>query len=260
MNLKKLQELIDQFIDGTNQLARGPLKYISKLGPIAHGAFRRDYLTLETIYLLSKKPPERFTVFGNSCMDLFRRTFEDMIALEYMSFKGKDNMADKFMAFKAVEAMRDISYLKKAGYPIDPKFEKEIIEDFEKVRKRFEDKRSPDGVRRTWAGVDIEIMVQELLTAGVIKADKSRVLLQTYQASCYKNHFSPTDIHAFLNDKLFEFSNKTDMEQSMLFTLSSVTKIAARLITESEADLKGKQTVERTWKTLLNAHKTKILD
>ena len=140
------------------------------------------------------------------------------------------------MAFKAVEAMRDINYLKKAGYPMDEKFEKKIIEDFEKEKKRFEDKRSPDGVRRAWAGVDIETMVQELLTAGVIRADESRVLLQTYQASCYKNHFSPTDIHTFLVDKLFEFSNKTDMEQSLLFTFSSVVKIAARLVKESKSD------------------------
>jgi len=46
----------------------------------------------------------------------------------------------------------------------------------------------------------------------------------------------------------------------MLFTLSSVTKMAARLIAESEADLQGLETVKETWKTLLSAHETKILD
>ena len=46
------------------------------------------------------------------------------------------------------------------------------------------------------------------LKAEIIKEDEKRTLLQTYQAGCYKNHFSPTDIFSFLirsdssNDKL----------------------------------------------------------
>lgn len=252
--MQKLQDLVVRFIDGTHRLATGPNKYKSQLGRIAEGVFRRDYLTLETIILLSKKPKEQYTVYGNSCMDLSRRVFEDMVGLEHIALKGKDELSRKFMAFKDVEAMRDLNYLKESGMTIDPKFEADTVAKYNKTEKKHH-----FGNRRSWAGIGVEKMVLTLLSEGVIKEDEKRTLLQTYQAGCYKNHFSPTDIFSFLYNDLFEFTNKTDMELGLFLTFNSLVKIAKRLVEECEVDPKAKRVVEDIWQILQKAHETDAL-
>ncbi len=260
MNLSKLQEKIKVFLDKTHTIAKGPLKYRSQFSRIVHGTFRRDYILLGTIHFLSGQAAEMYFTFGNSCMDLARRPFEDMISLEFMKLKGKESMAKKFMDFEKVEAMRDISYLKSKDFPIEAKFESKIMEDFEKVKKRFSDKRSLDGVRRSWAGVDVETMVSDLLDANIISQDEISTLLQVYQRGCYKNHFSPSDIHAFLSNDLYELNSKSDIDLALLSSYSSVVKIAQILTQESEV---GKQTdkfIDNAWSVLLSAHETHIFD
>lgn len=254
LNIKKIQDLAVKFVDGTHKLATGPNTYKSQLGRIAEGAFRRDYLMLETIILLSKKPKEQYTVYGNSCMDLSRRAFEDMVGLEYIALKGKNELSKRFMAFKDIETMRDLKYLKESGMIIDPKFEAETVIKYNKTENKYHFKD-----RRSWAGIDVEKMVLELLKAEIIKEDEKRTLLQTYQAGCYKNHFSPTDIFSFLHNDLFEFTNKSDMELGLFLTFNSVVKIAGRLSEECVVDAKGKVIVDEMWQILQNAHRTNVL-
>lgn len=260
MNLGKSQKIIKSFLDETHKLAVGPIKYKSRFGSIVHGTFRRDYILLGTVHFLSKQAAEMYFTFGNSCMALSRRPFEDMIALEYMKMKGKEEMSKKFIDFEKVEAMRDIMYLKQKGFPVDMKFEAKIVKDFDSVKNRFADKRSSDGARRSWAGVDIETMISELLDFNVIKQDEILTLLQVYQRGCYKNHFSPSDIHAFLNNDLYEINSKSDMELSLICTLSSVVKIAQILISEAEVDEETKTKINFVWKLLLSAHDTHVFD
>ncbi len=229
MELNEIKNLTRKLLEATHQLANSSNKYKSPslFAIVAEGAFRRDYLTLYTMYYLAENDkPEARTAFGTSCMDLCRRVHEDLISLEYMLLKGKETYAKKFMEYIHVERKRDADYLEAVGAPIDQQLKKTIGEDYDKVKRQFLDssgkakrkawteltdfllsegdinsqvkqkiqeefkRRYPnvnEQPRRAWAGLDVEGMTEELVKGGVIDNFQQGVLIQTYIKGNQKN-------------------------------------------------------------------------
>jgi len=296
MELNDIKILTRKLLDATLQLARGSNKYKSPalFARVAEGTFRRDYLTLYTMYYLSENDqPAARTAFGTSCMDLCRRVHEDLISLEYILLKGKEKFAKKFMDFAAVERKRDMDYLDTVGAPLDPQFKKPIDENYDEVKKQFLDdsgkarrkawadltdfllsegdiksevkqkiekefkKRYPnvkDQPRRAWAGLDVEGMTKELVKGGVIDTFQQGLLLQTYIRGNQKNHFSPTDINAFLYTELYNQTNDADLILSLVVTTIAVTRIAKIYVDEVEAPDETIQSIEEIGQALRTAH------
>lgn len=219
----------------------------SKFSSIILGTLRRDYLTLYTIMKLSDGNEEDRISFGDSCMDLSRRVFEDLINIQYIKLKGKEKYSEQFISFKAVEAYQDLQYLLSSKVKMDLKLVKQIETDYEKLPKKLRE-------RKRWSGVGIEEMVQLLLDEDIIKQDEFRTLSQTYIAGNYKNHFSPTDIFNFLHNDLYQFTGKSDLIASLIIVAASVIKIADELVEEAEVGGKIKEEVEKLWKELLTIH------
>ncbi len=258
MNKDRITLLTRKLLATTRQLALGPNTYKSLFARVIEGTFRRDYLTLYTmLFLAEHNDPEARRAFGTDCVDLSRRVLEDLISLEYMLFKGKEQSAKKFFDYQAVEAKHDLDFLEAAGAPIDQEFKAKVEKNYSKVKRKFLDssgkarkraweelteflrsqdkidqqteheieeeyhRRYPnvnDQTRRAWAGLDTEAMVEELVSAGVISAEEKRTLHMTYILGNRKNHFSPTDIAGFLfSDPNNEISD-TDIALSLTAT------------------------------------------
>lgn len=247
MELKGAKEFAERTLQIIHPLIESKAKTTAPFENVVLGALRRDYLTLYTITHLSDGKDEDQVAFGDSCMDLARKVFEDLIGIEYIKLKGKEKYSRQFIDFKAVEAYRDLEYLKAAGVQMDPKFVKDTEEEYQKLPSRLKK-------RKSWAGLDVEGMVKALLDAEVIKKDEFRALSQVYVAGNYKNHFSPTDIFNFLHPDLHRFSGLSDLLLSLVVVASSVTKIAAVLIEETSRGEVLKKEVDALWKDWLVAH------
>src|SRR5258708_25854775 len=134
MEFNELNLLARKLVNTTHQLFVGPNTYKSLFAKVVEGTFRRDYLTLYTmVYLAEHDTPEVRTAFGTSCMDLCRRVLEDFIGLKYILYKGKEEFAQKFMNYAAVEAKRDMDYLEAVGDTIDPQIKATTDENYTRI-------------------------------------------------------------------------------------------------------------------------------
>jgi len=293
MELNSITTLAKKLLSVTRQLASGPNTYKSQFARVVEGALRRDYLTLLTmVYLAEHNDPEMRIAFGNSCMDLCRRVLEDLISLEYMLFKGKESETRKFFDYKAVEEKLDMHFLEITDVTIDQQYETTVDDEYNRVKHQFLDssgrtrkrawfdltrflkshdkidqqteqeieeefkRRYPDTEqpRRAWAGLDTEGMIEELVSGGVINTWERKMLIQTYIQGNRKNHFSPTDIHDFLYDKLYRTTSDSDLKLSLIATTTAVTRIARRFADESDIPAGTKQALEEIWQTIFTAH------
>jgi hypothetical protein len=254
-DLVKAQSFADKILKITHKLVVGPNKAGTLFARIIEGVFRRDYLTLYTVHHLSQTREDERVVFGNSCMDLSRRVLEDLICVEYILMKGKDESSKKFADFKSVEAKRDLDYLKDAGLMIDKALEEVTNREYDSIKKRFTD--SKGNVRKSWAGLDTESMIKELLDKKIIREDEKRTLIQAYLIGNSKNHFSPSDIFNHLYQDLFNFNNQSDLVLSLISITCSVTRLAVIFGEEYDIDPEIKNSIQKTWDELLVAHLTK---
>lgn len=246
MDLPKAKKIAERTLHVVHPLVK-EVKQPSRFSSVILGALRRDYLTLYTIMHLSDSNEDDRIAFGDPCMDLARRVFEDLVSIEYIKLKGKEKYSKQFMDFKAVEAYQDLQYLLASGRKMDPKFVRDLTDDYEKLPKKLRE-------RKRWSGLGIEDMIQLLLDEDVIKQDEFRTLSQTYIAGNYKNHFSPTDIFNFLHNDLYQFTGKSDLVVSLVVVAITVTKIAGELIEEAKVKGKIKKEVNALWKDWLKAH------
>lgn len=261
MNLNKLQESIETFINDTYPIFKGPNEYKDLYyGPVVESTFRRDYLMLKTILLLSERPISEHIIYSGSCMDLSRKAFEDLINLEFMELKGKTKQSKKFKLFKKVEIMRDLVFLEEMGRKQSESTTKYVKEEFEKVKNEFKDVKNKDGVRNG-PFIGIEAMIDELLRTS--KLDKSGYLTigQIYILGCRSNHFSPTDIYHHQRQEVLESTTKDYISMSLLFTFTSLVNITIKLTNELEnVDKRLVKRIINTWEIIKNADKTNIFE
>jgi hypothetical protein len=293
MNLNSTALLARRLINTTTQLVLGPNTYTSIFARAIEGTFRRDYLTLYTMLLLTERDdPAARRAFGDSCLDLSRRVIEDLISLEYMIFKGKEKYALKFFEYQAIEAKQDLDFLEAIGAPIDEEFRLHIEENYNKIKRKFLDgggrakkkawtelteylisqgkidqqtqlqidelfeQRYPntsEQPRRAWAGLDTEAMIEELVSGGVISAKEKRSLSTTYILGNRKNHFSPTDIRSFLHNDPDNKMSEANLAISLTAVITSVTRMAMIFASEFDVPEHTKQEIDAIWQILFAA-------
>ncbi len=292
MTLEEAKVLAEKTIDATHPLTNGSNKRTNQFSNVVYGTHLRSYLNLYTMYFLAKlcKPEEKMA-FGSVCMDLSRSLLENVISLEYMLYKGKEEMAQKFLDYGFVEAKRDNKFAESVNITIKPNDKKFIDEEYEKIKTQFIDRgtgksrkkawqdltefllekqkidesikqeiekeyinRYPNNSgepRDAWAGLSTEGMMNELFIAGKITDKDKKILGKAYIMGNRKNHFSPTDIANYVFPDRFEFSKKIDLETSLLFAVFTVIRIASIFIEE----IKVSEEVEKTINELADAFK-----
>ena len=294
MNKDMITLLAGKLLTTTRQLALGPNTYKSLFARVVEGTFRRDYLTLYTMaYLARHGEPEELRAFGSSCMDLSRRVLEDLIALEYMLYQGKEAHAKKFFDYYHIEAKQDLDFLEAGGVTIDQQFKATVGENYNRVKRRFLDSSSKakrkgwselaeflksqgkideqteqqieeeanrrysdasEQPRRAWAGLDTEAMVETLVHGRVINADEQRIIIESYTQGNRKNHFSPTDVSAFLYNDLYNVTSEGDLILSLIATTTGVTRIARIFADEFDIPEETKRAIDEVWQTIFTAH------
>jgi hypothetical protein len=293
MKLNSITAFARKLLNSTHQLAMGPNTYKSVFAQVLEGTFRRDYLTLYTmLYLIEHSEPGQRRAFGDCCLDLSRKVLEDLVSLEYMLLKGKESHAKKFFDYYNIEAKRDSDFLEAAGAPIDRKRKILIEKNYNRVKRDFFDsgarsrqrawsdlteflmaqnkidqqtkqqiedefnRRYPnvnEQPRRAWAGLDNEAMIETLVQNSVISPAEQKILIQTYIQGNNKNHFSPTDIRAFLRNDPHNIVSDSDLALSLVSTTTAVTRIARIFTDEFDIPEDTKQAVEEIWQTIFAA-------
>lgn len=278
----------------TFQLAMGPNTYKSVFAQVLEGTFRRDYLTLYTmVYLAEHGEPEERRAFGDCCMDLSRKVLEDLVSLEYMLLKGKEPHAKKFFDYRHIDAKQDSDFLEAAGAPIDQERKILVEENYNRVKRQFLDSSSKakrkgwaelteflklqgkideqteqqieeeanrrysnasEQPRRAWAGLDTEAMIKALVQDGVINTYEQGIIIQTYIQGNRKNHFSHTDVKAFLHSDPHNIVSDSDLELSLVSTTTAVTRIATIFANEFDVPEATKQAIDEVGRAIFTAH------
>ena len=146
------------------------------------------------------------------------------------------------------KAWSELTAFLKSRDKIDQQTEQEIEEEF---KRRYPDTEQP---RKAWAGLDTEGMIKELVSGGVMNAWEQSILIQTYIQGNRKNHFSPTDIHDFLYEKLYHISGDADLATSLIATTTAFTQIARIFANEFDVPESTKQAIEEIRQTIFTAH------
>lgn len=298
MELTDMTALARKLLNTTYNLAMGPNTYTSVFARVLEGAFRRDYLTLHTmLYLIEHSEPAQRRAFGDCCLDLSRKVLEDLVSLEYMLLKGKESLAKKFYDYYNIEAKRDADFLEASGVPIDQERKLLIQKNYDKVKRDFFDnsarsrqrawseltefliahnkidqqtkqeievefhRRYPnvnEQPRKAWAGLDTEAMIETLLQHGLINAAEQKILIQTYILGNNKNHFSPTDVLAFLRNDPQNILSHSNLEVSLISTTTAVARIATIFASEFDIPEATKQAIDAIGQTLHTAHLSEV--
>lgn len=208
-----------KLLDITTKLVEGPNKTSDKFSRVMEGICRRNYFKLHSIMVLY---PDEFT--GDAIMDLSRGMIEDMICVEFMKLKGKDNMADKFLDYSNIEQKIDMDFLLENKSEVDEQLLQKTNEDFERVKDKF--MRKPGEISRSWASCDIEHMISELLKNNILSDFDRNMLLQAYIIGNRKNHLSSIDTLSYISDDFREHMKNTSKETGLLFSLVSYIKVA----------------------------------
>jgi len=181
------------------------------------GIARREFPILHSIGLLANDP-----LSGDAILDLSRRVFEDMISIEFMLVKDKEKQAYKFMEYSHVERWLDLEYLKKLGIKSDPELEKQVEEDFLKVKPKFLYKKD---VSHSWSKTPLEKMIEELVKEKVLTDKDTANLLQGYTLGNRKNHLSSGDVSSFLDKAEREKNLKGSSEIGTAIAIISYIRI-----------------------------------
>lgn len=233
-------EILKDFLNTSQGLASGPNKYKSLFGKILEGAFRKDYFTLQSIFILIEKSedsPEIETVVGGSILDLSRRIFEDMINMVYISQKGKDKYSDRFLKYQAIEQKGDMDFLIASGVKVKDKIKNDINKAYDLIPKNLRG-------RKNWSGQDIEKIVTWFFSKNLVKSTEKEILLKSYIAGNRKNHTSPGDIMDYTNQKRITGAAERDVALGLMVSLASTVNIAILLIDEIDISKKYKAEIK----------------
>ncbi len=231
-----LKKVLDELLDVTRSLAEShpaPDNKNDKFLRVLEATYRRDTFTALAISFLSQK-----VALADSAADLVRKMIEDTISIEYMIAKGKQKMAERFQRFMWIQFHQNKEFLKTTGanfkaLGIAGKSE-EMEKKYQEVRPEFIHKGSKTDLR-SWIGNDardVEDMLQQLhkmKKAKLSDFDVSRTVIG-YVRACWKNHFNPYDVMAYLTNDLLEASTQEAMNHALIFAITCHYRLTTRYI------------------------------
>lgn len=229
---EELQNIVNDLLDATHPLAEShPLPtHQSTFLRILEFTFRRNYFRLLAIHKLCMNKE-----LADSALDITRSMLEDVISIEYMIAKGKKEMAEVFKDFLWVQMHQNLEFFKILGR--DPKEigmevnEEEIEKNYQRVRPNFIHKPTGKDLR-SWAGKEIEKMLEELQQLGSLgEFDISRTGMG-YVFGNWKNHFNPYDVTGYMQQDIRNEGITLALGQSLVFSATCLYRLTTRYIDE----------------------------
>lgn len=229
LTLEKIKEFMDILLKTTNPLASSHPKVDKKYHYIRviEGFYRRNTFTLLAIRYLTNQ-----LVLADSASVLVRKMTEDVIAIEYMLLKGKEEMATRFQDFFYIQAYQEIGQRKRLGYDIPSKEEMaNLLERVEKLKPQFWHEKS-NQFMRSWSGKDFEQMLIEIAKAKVFQKHEINNILLGYTYGSWKNHPNPADIISYMTNKLRKESSHSALRQATILAIMCFIRLTTRYIDE----------------------------
>lgn len=224
---QQLKALLERTLVATQTLAQAAAVADTKFLVVLLGIYRISFATLRDIDHLAGNEGA-----GPSILDLARKIIEHGISVEYMLWKGKEEMAGRFQDFIIPQMHEELELLKLIG--LDPGTltpDLQIgIEDTEKKYAALSENTKKD---RTWAGVSFEGMLQALTTARAIQTPDSPRLLSAYVWGCRSNHPNPFMTHAYLDPEELLVADTFSSRIGIAVALAVHLRLTTRFIDES---------------------------
>lgn len=169
---QKLRDILERTLKATEPLVNISASSNTKFMNVILGVYRVSFGTLRDIYYLSNNEDT-----GSSALALTRKIIEYGIAIEYMLWKGKEKMAEQFQKHLYKEIHDEIEFLKLIGQ--DPATQSENLKlGVEDAEKNYISLNSSGKNRKSWAGISLEKMMEDLHTANKLEDfDFSRISL-----------------------------------------------------------------------------------
>lgn len=226
---QQLKNLLERTLVATQPLAEAATVADTKFLTVLLGIYRISFTTIRDIdHLISNGDA------GASILDLTRKLIEHGISVEYMLWKGKEEMAERFQNYLTVQIHEEIELLKTIGQdPATVSTELKLgIEDAEKEYAALSGDAKKD---KSWAGRNFEGMLQDLKTAGVITEADSPRLLSAYIWGCRLNHPNPFVVHGYLDKDQYDVASDFYSRLGILMALAVHLRLTTRFIDESRS-------------------------
>ncbi|MBI2598757.1 hypothetical protein HYW40_00845 [Candidatus Curtissbacteria bacterium] len=229
ITIVEIKDLMDKLLKATHSLAETHPKvdktyhYVR----VIEGFYRRNHFTLLAIRYLADAP-----ALADSAAVLARKMTEDVISIEYMLLKGKEEMAKRFQDFFYIQAYQEIEHRKRLGYEIPP--EEELVKlmgRVEKLKPQFWHEKSNDFMH-SWSGKSAEQMWVELAKKKVFGKHDVHSVLLGYTYGSWKNHPNPVDVLTYMTNELRNTFSESALKQATILSMMDYIRLTTRYIDE----------------------------
>ncbi len=185
--------------------------------------YRRATYTLLTLYSISQE-----ITLADSCFVFLRKMVEDVIFIEYIIYRGKEELTEQFIDYAYVQAHEELKLMKELSLLSD-----EQKESYQSIEHRYQDVRDkfkkPDGRKfHSPFGIGFIGMLREI---NLHQRDKARLKL-AYLRGSIKVHLNPVDLISYKTDEYRVQDNKIIITQSIITSIWVFSKMTFRYIDE----------------------------
>jgi hypothetical protein len=202
-------------------------------------SFRRNMIAVKAIYHLLTAKQGDSTVYSSEAISILRKTIENYITILYIMFKGKEKYSLKAEKFYIVEKKREYDLAVAMIENDDEKNRlnnvyKDILIEFDNLSPDV--KGTVDRPRRTWAGIDVDTMMDLLIENEFVDKQSLRIIKTTYYLCCQNLHFSIVNIAHYSKidrTKKYLFFNTKVL---VMTTIDIYTELVCLLLKEFNSD------------------------
>lgn len=225
----EIKELMEKLLNATKPLAEAHPKVDKKYHyvRVIEGFYRRNHFTFLAIRYLADAP-----ALADSAGVLTRKMTEDVISIEYMLLKGKEDMAKRFQNFFYIQAYQEIEHRKRLKYEIPSEAEiTKLMKRVEKLKPLFWHEKSGEFMH-SWSGMSAEQMWVELAKKKVFGKHDVHSVLLGYTYGSWKNHPNPADVLTYMTNDLRSTFSASALKQATILGIMDYIRLTTRYIDE----------------------------
>ncbi len=223
---QKLKDILEKTLKATEPLFQVAASHDTKFLNVLLGIYRVSSSTLRDIYYLSLDEET-----GASALDLTRKIIEYGITVEYMLWKGKEEMAEQFQEYMWIEVHHELEFLKSIGQNLKEQNE-ELKIGVEEAERKYNALNSHTKNRKSWAGLAVDKMIEELHNADQLKYFDFSRIGQAYIWGCRLNHVSPFVVHKYMGSEESKGASDFYLRQAIMFGILFHLRLTTRYIDE----------------------------
>jgi flagellar motility protein MotE (MotC chaperone) len=182
---EQLRNLAIKVLQTVRPLVQEPNAQNTDFSDITLGILRNSFAALRDILLLSENLDT-----GNSALDLARKMIENMVSVDYMFLKGKEQMAHRFKEYISVQLHDEFEFLKSIG----ANFTQEEDERLQEINSDYAQLETQTKKDQSWAGRSTEGMLEDLYEKEKVSNFDFSRLGRAYIHGCQQNHLNPLTI------------------------------------------------------------------